>query len=108
MVCYILQVVYGLYSCIFLFFRKLLLELSEDITDKEFETLRFYLDGKVKKKKLQDKKNMLELFIFLEREGLISHMDPDPLIVLLKTIKRVDLIDLVKEYFGKICFHIFL
>lgn len=82
-------------------FRKLLLELREDITDKEFNTLQFYLDGKVKKKKLQDKKNMMELFIFLEREGLISHDDPKPLITLMKTIKRADLVDLVKDHYGK-------
>ena len=86
----------------YVIFRKLLLELREDITDKEFNTLQFYLDGKVKKKKLQDKKNMMELFIFLEREGLISHDDPKPLITLMKTIKRADLVDLVKDHYGKI------
>ena len=83
-------------------FRKLLLELREDITDKEFQTLQFYLNGKVKKKKLQDKKNMMELFVFLEQEGLISHKDPEFLITLMNTIKRADLIDLIKSYYGKI------
>lgn len=82
-------------------FRKLLLELREDITDKEFETLKFYLDGKVKKKKLQDKKDLLELFVFLEQEGYIGPEDTAPLISLLKTIKRVDLIGLVTEYAGE-------
>lgn len=82
-------------------FRKLLLELREDITEKEFETMKFYLDGKVKKKKLQEKKDLMELFIFLEQEGLISHVKPDSLITLLKSIKRVDLIEQVQKYSGK-------
>ena len=79
-----------------------MLELREDITDKEFQTLQFYLNGKVKKKKLQDKKNMMELFVFLEQEGLISHDDPEQLIALMKTIKRADLIDHINSYYGKI------
>lgn len=81
-------------------FRKLLLELREDITEKEFETMKFYLDGKVKKKKLQEKKDLMELFIFLEQEGLISHAKQDSLITLLRSIKRVDLIEQVQKYFG--------
>lgn len=82
-------------------YRKLLLELREDITDKEFNTIKFYLDGKVKKKKLQDKKNLMELFIFLEQEGLISHCNPELLLKLMQAIKRADLIDRVKEHFGR-------
>ena len=79
-----------------------MLELREDITEKEFETIKFYLDGKVKKKKLQEIKDLLDLFIFLEQEGLISHNQEDSLITVLKAIKRVDLIEQVQKYFGKI------
>ena len=56
----------------------------------------------MKKKRLQNMKNMLELFIFLEREGLISHTSAEPLVGLLQKIKRADLVDHVNEMFGKL------
>ena len=56
----------------------------------------------MKKKRLQNMKNMLELFVFLEREGLISHTSAEPLVGLLQKIKRADLVDHVNEMFGKL------
>ena len=70
--------------------------------DKDLQTLKFYVKGISKKKKIRDAKNTMELFVSLEQTGHIKHEDPEPLIEIMTRICRNDLIVLINNHFGKI------
>ena len=77
-------------------FRKLLLELYQAIDKKELRELHFFLKSKVKKSLVD--KNLMEVFILLEQNKLLS---PGFLIEMMKTVHRNDLITKIKCHIGK-------
>ncbi|XP_060560660.1 caspase-8-like [Ruditapes philippinarum] len=81
-------------------FRTLLMDIIEDLDDKETEQIRFYLRGKIRKKILNDKRSLLQLFVFMEQEGLLSHDNLDLLTKVMESVRRGDLVDKIRIYQG--------
>lgn len=81
-------------------FRTLLMDISEDLDNQEVEKVRFFLRGKIRKKMLNDRRSLLQLFVFMEQEGLLAHNNLDLLTKVMESIRRGDLVDMIREYQG--------
>ena len=77
-----------------------MMDIIEDLDDKETEKIRFFLRGRIRKKILNDKRSLLQLFVFMEQEGLLAPANLDLLTTVLESIKRGDLIDKIRDYQG--------
>ncbi|XP_038643839.1 caspase-8-like isoform X1 [Scyliorhinus canicula] len=53
-------------------YRQLLFEVSEDITTKDLETVKYFLHKELSKSKLENITTMLDVFIEMEKEGLLE------------------------------------
>jgi hypothetical protein len=81
------------------------MDIIEDLDDKETEQIRFYLRGKIRKKILNDKRSLLQLFVFMEQEGLLSHDNLDLLTKVMESVRRGDLVDKIRIYLGMFLHH---
>ncbi|XP_052812845.1 caspase-8-like [Mya arenaria] len=81
-------------------FRVLLMEIADDIEDQDVEKIRFLLRGRVKKKLLTSSPSLLEMFVLLEQEGLLSANRLDLLTWVLQNIGRPELLENVRRFAG--------
>ncbi|XP_072300607.1 caspase-8 [Eucyclogobius newberryi] len=58
-------------------YRKLLYNLSEDITDGDLRNIKFLLNKELPRRKLDENVTTLELFLFMEHTDLLSEFDLD-------------------------------
>lgn len=84
-------------------FRILLYKTSEDLSDKEFEQLKFHSSKAlgIKRGQMQKVKHVFDLFVLLEKNLLISPTSINVLKDMLKALHRGDLLELVVEYQAK-------
>ncbi|CAG2231765.1 CASP8 [Mytilus edulis] len=84
-------------------FRILLYKISEDLSDKEFEQLKYHSSKAlgIKRGQLQKVKHVFDLFVLLEKNLLISPASINVLKDMLKALNRGDLLELVVEYQAK-------
>ncbi|XP_020787511.1 caspase-8 [Boleophthalmus pectinirostris] len=68
-------------------YRKLLYNLSEDITDEDLRSIKFLLNPKLPRKKLDENVTTLELFLEMEHMDLLSEFN----------------LDLLQEIFQSVC-----
>ncbi|CAC5405100.1 CASP8 [Mytilus coruscus] len=83
--------------------RILLYKISEDLSDKEFEQLKFHSSKAlgIKRGQMQKVKHVFDLFVLLEKNLLISPTSINVLKDMLKALHRGDLLELVVEYQAK-------
>ncbi|XP_053385490.1 caspase-8-like [Mercenaria mercenaria] len=81
-------------------FRTLLMDITEDLDDQETEKIRFFLRGKIRKKLLNEKRSLLQLFVFMEQEGLLAPSNLQLLTKTMESVRRGDLVDKIREYQG--------
>ncbi|XP_076089298.1 caspase-8-like isoform X1 [Mytilus galloprovincialis] len=81
-------------------FRILLYKISEDLSDKEFEQLKFHSSKAlgIKRGQMQKVKHVFALFVLLEKNLLIFPANINVLKDMLKALHRGDLLELVDEY----------
>ncbi|XP_041662167.1 caspase-8 isoform X2 [Cheilinus undulatus] len=65
-------------------YRKLLYELSEDLTDENLKEIKFLLNGKLPRRKLEENVTTLEVFLEMEQMDLINNTDLKSLELLLQ------------------------
>ncbi|VDI13882.1 Hypothetical predicted protein, partial [Mytilus galloprovincialis] len=84
-------------------FRILLYKISEDLSDKEFEQLKYHSSKAlgIKRGQLQKVKHVFDLFVLLEKNLLIFPASINVLKDMLKALNRGDLLELVDEYQAK-------
>ena len=70
----------------------MLLDLAEDLEERDFAKIKFYLTSKIKRKRLQDIKSAFQLFVIMEQENLMSHKNTALLLEMVKAINRNDLV----------------
>lgn len=81
-------------------FRILLYKISEDLSDKEYEQLKFYSGKtlKVSRKQLEMVKQVFDLFVLLEKRTFIAPTRTSVLKEMLRSLDRGDLLDLIDGY----------
>ncbi|XP_056145228.1 caspase-8 [Lampris incognitus] len=67
-------------------YRKLLYDLSEDITEDNLSQIKFLLRARLPRKKLEDDVTTLELFLEMEHQDLLSETDLNLLVDIFKNV----------------------
>lgn len=76
------------------------MDLADDIDETDAERIRFLLKSHIKKKILNTKQSMLQLFVHMEQEGLLSPTNVKLLESLMESIRQPELVDRIRQFAG--------
>ena len=79
-------------------FQKLLERLSQEIEEEQLESLKFLLENHIPAGTLEECKTARNLFKCMKQKGLLGYNNLDFLEELLTEAKRLDLLEIVKEF----------
>ena len=79
-------------------FQKLLERLSQEIEEEQLESLKFLLENYIPAGTLEECKTARNLFKCMKQKGLLGYNNLDFLEKLLTEAKRLDLLEIVKEF----------